>query len=368
MFNDFAPRLAQVLTEYSLPVQKGDYVAIVAPVTAEPLVVALYEAIVRRGGHPLVQVGLPGLQELFYRHASDEQLDFCDPLGLFMIEKVDALFQIIAPFNTKATSGIDVARLARRQKGTRPITEKYFQRINDQTLRWNITAWPTASAAQEAEMGLLAYTEFVYNACGLDHDDPVAFWSALRTRQDRLVDWLKGKRHVEVKGKDIELSLDVEGRHWVNCWGSVNFPDGEIFTSPLENSVNGHVEFNYPTMYGGREVEGVKLTFKDGAVVEVSARKNESYLLSQLDLDEGTHRLGEFAIGTNMGIQQFTGETLFDEKIGGSIHMALGESIQEAGGVNKSQIHWDMVHSMRDGGEIRVDGELFYKNGEFVVG
>jgi aminopeptidase len=368
MFNDFAPRLAQVLTEYSLPIQKGDYVAIIAPTAAEPLIVALYEAIVRRGGYPLVQAGLPGLQELFFRYASDEQLDFCDPTSLFTIGRVDALFQIIAPFNTKANAGIDVARLARRQKGARPITEKYFERINDQSLRWNITAWPTAAAAQEAEMGLLAYTEFVYKACGLDHADPVAFWSALRTRQDRLVAWLTGKHHVEVKGTDVELSLDVAGRNWVNCWGSVNFPDGEIFTSPLENSVNGHVEFNYPTVLGGREVEGVKITFKDGVAVDVSARKNESYLLSQLNMDEGARRLGEFAIGTNMGIQQFTGETLFDEKIGGSIHMALGESIQEAGGINKSQIHWDMVHSMRNGGEIWVDGELFYKNGEFVVG
>jgi len=217
-------------------------------------------------------------------------------------------------------------------------------------------------------MGLLAYTEFMYKACALDQTDPVAHWKAMRARQDRLVAWLKGKKHAEVKGPGIEMSFDFTDRPWVNCWGDKNFPDGEVFTSPIENSVNGHVEFNFPTMFGGREVNGVKFTFKDGRIVEASAAKNEDYLLTQLDIDAGARSLGEFAVGTNMGIQRFTGEVLFDEKIGGSIHMAIGHGIGESGGVNESVIHWDMVHSMKNGGEIYIDGELFYRNGDFVVG
>jgi aminopeptidase len=290
-----------------------------------------------------------------------------DPIQLYAIERYDALFQIIAPTNKKSLSTVDPARVARAQKGNRPFTEKYFARIEDRSLRWNITAWPTQAAAQEAEMGLLAYTEFVYNACGLDHDDPVAYWHDLEAHQQQWVDWLNGKRRAEVKGPGIDLSFNFEGRVWINSKGDVNFPSGEIFTSPIEDSVNGHVEFSFPTVYGGREINGVRLTFKNGRVIEASAAKGEDYLFSQLDLDEGARTLGEFAIGSNYGIQQFTGETLFDEKIGGTVHMALGQGFEEAHGVNKSQVHWDMVHDMKNGGAIRIDGELFHKNGQFVV-
>jgi len=194
----------------------------------------------------------------------------------------------------------------------------------------------------------------------------VAYWQAFRAKQERLVSWLKGKKHAEVKGPGIALSFDFTDRPWVSCHGDHNFPDGEIFTTPLEDTMSGTVEFNYPCVYLGNEVQGVRLRFERGVAVEASASKREDFLLSQLNLDPGARRLGEFAIGTNMGIQQFTGETLFDEKIGGTIHMALGKSIEEALGTNNSAIHWDMVHAMRDGGEITVDGELFYQNGEFV--
>jgi aminopeptidase len=367
MYDDFAPRLAHILTEFSIPVQKGDYVVITGSTMAEPLILALYEAVLRRGGHPIVRVGLAALDEIFLALAGDDQLDFCDPLTLALIEKVDVLYQISAPANTKNLAQVDPARLRRMQQGRRPITERYFQRINDGSLRWNISAWPTQGAAQEAEMGLLAYTGFMYRACALDRPDPIAHWQALREHQDRLIAWLTGKHHAEVRGPGIALDFDFTDRLWVNSWGDNNFPDGEIFTSPVEDSVNGEVAFNYPTVEGGREVSGVKLTFKEGRVIQASAAKGEDYLLSQLDRDDGARRLGEFAIGTNYGIQQFTGETLFDEKIGGTVHMALGEGFKEANGVNTSAIHWDMVHGMRDGGEIRIDGTLFYQNGVFVV-
>ncbi len=367
MFDDFAPRLAQLLTEFSVPIQPGDYVLISSTIEAEPLIRALYEAVLRRGGHPVARVRLPELQELLYELGNDEQLEFSDPLALEAIERADVLFNILAPANTKALSNVPPERVAKRQKAQRAIIQRYFERIGDGSLRWNICGWPTQAAAQQAEMGLLAYTEFVYNACALDKDDPIAHWRSVKEKQARMVAWLKGKKRAEVRGPGIELTFDFEGRTWISAWGDNNFPDGEIFTSPIKTSVNGHVEFNFPTVYGGREVRGVKLTFKDGKVVEASAEKGEDFLLSQLDLDEGARFLGEFAIGTNYGIQRFTGETLFDEKIGGTIHMALGQAFEEAGGTNKSQVHWDMVHDMKQGGSITIDGELFYENGQFVV-
>ncbi len=367
MIQDFAPKLARVLTEYSVPIQKGDVVVIMSSTEAAPLIEALYEAVLLRGGHPIVQAHLPNLDEIRLRMASDEQLLFCDPFALHMIQNVDVLLQIHAPINTRGRSHIPTERVTLAQQGSRPIMETYLKRVNDQSLRWNITAWPTQASAQEAEMGLLAHSEFIYKACALDQDDPVAYWQAFQDRQVKLAEWLDGKKHAEVRGPGVDLSFDFEGRPWISCHGTVNFPDGEIFTSPIEDSVNGHIAFSYPTIYSGREVSGIKLTFKDGRVTDASAAKNEAFLLSQLDIDEGARTLGEFAIGTNMGIQQFTGNTLFDEKIGGSIHMALGESIAESGGVNKSQIHWDIVHSMREGGQIWIDGKLFYDSGRFVI-
>jgi aminopeptidase len=189
----------------------------------------------------------------------------------------------------------------------------------------------------------------------------------VRDKQTRIADYLKNKKHAEIKGPGIDMSFDFAERPWVSCHAELNFPDGEIFTSPIEDSVNGTVEFNMRTIYGGRELNGIQFTFKDGVVVEASAKKGEDFLMSQLDLDEGARRLGEFAIGTNYGVDRVTGSTLFDEKIGGSIHMAIGHSIPQSKGVNVSNVHWDMVHGMQDGGQIIVDGELIYENGEFII-
>lgn len=367
MTADFAPRLARVLTEYCRPVHPGDAVLISAPVAAEPLVEALVEAVLRRGGYPMTRVHLPNLTEIAMLHASDEQFDFIDPGLMAQIERADIMYTILADENTKNLAAIDPARVARRQQGQRPFIERYLARCDDDSLRWNISAWPTQGAAQDAEMGLVAYREFCYRACGLDHGDPVAHWTALRDRQSRLVDWLADKRRVEVRGPGIDLTFSIEGRAWVNCHGIRNFPDGEIFTCPVEDSVNGSVAFNLPTVNIGQELHGVRLVFREGVVVEASAEKGEDHLLAQLDLDAGARRLGEFAIGTNDGIDRFTRNILFDEKMGGTLHMALGQAAGGAGGTNQSTIHWDMVHAMRDGGEIRVDGDVLYRDGAFAL-
>ncbi len=367
MIPDFAPRLARVLTEYCRPVQEGDKVAIMTSTAAEPLVEALVEAVLRQGGHPLLWLSLPNMSELVLKHASDAQLQFINPLIMTLITEADVLYSIRAPANTKNLASIDPQRLTLSQQGQRPVNELYQKRAADDSIRWNITAWPTQAAAQDANMGFLDFERFVYEACGLHYDDPVAYWLDLRDRQDRLVAWLSDKSHAEVRGPGIDLTFDFGGRKWKNSFGIRNFPDGEIFTSPIEESVNGHVEFNHPTVYVGRELSGITLTFKDGVVVDAHAAKDEPTLLNQLDLDEGARRLGEFAIGTNMSITRFTREILFDEKMGGTVHMALGLGFPELGGVNKSVVHWDMVHGMLDGGEIWIDGQLFYRAGQFMV-
>ena len=374
MANNLAIDLAKILTEYSSPVQPGDYVTIAGQHdTAGPLVEALVEAVLKRGGYPnvqsapLISADYSPYYELFMREANDAQLDHLDSTIMHWVNHSDALFFIKASANTKAVSAIDPARISRFRRTIQPFGEAYLDRYDKGELRWTVVGWPTEALAQSAEMGLRAYEDFVYRACGLDQPDPVAYWIAFRDKQERLVAWLADKKHAEVRGPGIDMSFDFQDRLWVSCHGALNFPDGEIFTSPVEDSVNGTVEFNFPSVYQGFEVDGVKLRFENGVAVEASASKGEAFLLSQLDTDAGGRRLGEFAIGTNMGVQQLTRSILFDEKIGGSIHMALGRSYAEAKGLNQSAIHWDMVHNMKEGGEIVIDGELFYRSGEFLV-
>lgn len=367
MYDDMAAKMASVITAYSQPISPGDRVLISGNTHTAPLVEALYEAIIRRGGHPIPLVGLPGLNEIKLMLANDEQLQFTNPAMLALLDEIDVYLSIFGSGNTKGLAQIDPQRLTLVQKAQQPVLEKYFSKVASGELRWCILPWPTTADAQEAERGLHAYRQFVYEACALHLDDPVAYWTEVRDRQEKLVTYLNDKNRLEIKGPGIEMSLEFGGRLWVSAYGDNNFPDGEIFTGPIEDSVNGHVAFNLRSVYGGREVRGVKLTFKDGKVIEASAEKGEDYLMSQLDMDEGARFLGEFAIGTNWNIQEVTGSTLFDEKIGGSIHMALGRSIPETKGENFSNIHWDMVHDVKQDSTIHIDGELFYKDGHFVI-
>jgi aminopeptidase len=374
MTKNLAFEMAKILTEYSSPVQPGEYVTLAGNgMTCAPLIEALAEAVIRRGGIPNVQAAslispdYSAYYELFIREASDAQLDRLDPTMMHWVNESDAIFFIKAPANTKSLTTVPPARIARHKRTTQPFSSRYLERYAEGTLRWTVVGWPTQAGAQTAEMGLLDYTDFVAKACGLDQPDPVRYWMDFRALQERLVDWLKGKSHVEVRGPGVNLSFEYADRPWVSCHGNLNFPDGEIFTSPVEDTMNGTIEYNYPCVYLGSEVQGVKLRFKDGVAVEATADKNEAFLLSQLDLDEGGRKLGEFAIGTNNGVQMMTRNILFDEKIGGSIHMALGRGYEESHGVNKSAIHWDMIHSMKDGGEITVEGKLFYRSGQFMV-
>jgi aminopeptidase len=360
-------KLAKVLVEYSSPVQEGDLVVIRANAVAASLIKALYREVLRAGGHPFTQISLSGLMETFYREASDDQLDFISPVEQVISDQYRVSYGIHSETNTKALTNVDPTRQRRAQIARKALRQRFLERAARGEQLWTVTLYPTDAFAQNAEMSLDDFADFVYGACFLDDPDPVARWRDLSARQQRLVDWLKGKREVRVTGPHVDMTLSIEGRTFINSDGHHNFPSGEIFTGPVEDSVNGWVEFTYPAIHGGREVEGIRLRFENGVVVEASAKKNEDFLLKMLDTDEGARRLGEWAIGTNRNIQRFTRNILFDEKIGGTIHMALGSSYPETGGKNESAIHWDMICDMRAGGEIHVDGELFYRSGQFLI-
>lgn len=367
MIHDFAFKLAHVLTSYTIPIQKGDFVVINTSLDALPLVDALAKAVLARGGNPAMLLQMPNWADYFMQHATDEQIEFVNPITLDIYEKADVLFNIDAPNHTQHMISVPPKRMALSAKAQNVIQQTFFRRLSDESLRWTLSAWPTPARAQQANQSFSNYERFMYEAYGLHLDDPVKYWMDMAERQGRYVEWLKGKSRVEVRGPGIDLSFEMSGRNWYSCHGNANFPDGEILTCPIEESVNGYVEFNNPAYHAGRRVENVRLVFKDGVVVEASARQGEDYLLTQLNMDENARRLGEFAIGTNDFIQSVTGSVLFDEKIGGTIHMALGQSAAPAEGKNPSRIHWDIVHDMRGGGEIRVDGELMYEGGRFLI-
>lgn len=360
-------KLADVLVNYSVKVQPGEWTMINAEVVAVPLAREVYRKVLQAGGHPLMLLNDEQMQGILYEEASDEQLAYLSPMEPLLYEKADVLIALNATHNTRAMSKIDPARTAIRQAARRGIMKTYMERSAKGELKWTLTQYPTQASAQEAEMSLSEYEDFVFGATMVNHEDPVAEWRKMSERQQRMCDWLVGKKHITVKSANCDLSLSIEDRPFINCDGDKNMPDGEIFTGPVEDSVNGWVRYTFPAIYGGRSVENVELRFEDGKVVDAKATKNEEFLLSQLNMDEGARYLGEFAIGTNFGIKNFTGNILFDEKIGGTIHMAVGAGYPETGSKNESSIHWDMICDMREGGEIHVDGELFYKDGDFVV-
>ena len=359
-------KLAQVLIHYSLGIQPGQQLRIATTPYADELSLAAYEQAVKAGAHVLIDNTIPGSEEIFYKYASDEQLEYVSPVRRLVIESFDALLTIGGEFNTRALSGVDPSRLARRRKASAPINKIFMERSASQVLRWCYTEFPTQASAQEADMGLADYREFVFGAGLLNDPDPVALWKEEGRRQQILIDWLAGKDQVVLKGSNIDLTLSIQSRIFKEADGKYNFPDGEIFTGPVEDSANGWVRFRYPAIYDGQEVTDIELWFEKGRVIKEKADKGKDLLTSLLDSDDGARYLGEWGIGTNYGIQKFTKNMLFDEKLGGTIHLALGASYPETGGKNESGLHWDMLCDMAES-EVTVDGELFYKNGKPVI-
>ncbi|NOZ00144.1 MAG: aminopeptidase [Chloroflexi bacterium] len=360
-------RLAKVLIHYSLELKAGQELFLWTSPLADELNLAVLEEAIKVGAHVDVSNEIPGAKELFFKYASDAQLDYYSPTAKMRVETFDALLRIDAKHNTRSLSGVDPERMARyRSNSYSQFMKTYMERTAKKELNWVITVFPTTAMAQEADMSLPDYREFVYGAGMLNEDDPVAVWREEGKKQQKLIDWLNGRKQAVLKGENVDMTMSVEGRIFVPASGQNNFPDGEIYTSPIEDSANGWIRFRYPAIYDGQEIHDIELWFEDGKVVKEKAGKNQELLTALLDTDAGSRFLGEWGIGTNYGIQRFTKNLLFDEKIGGTIHLAVGAAILEAGGKNESGLHWDMICDMHDA-EVTLDGDLFYKDGKPVI-
>jgi len=364
-------KFAKVLVEHSARVVPGDRVLIEATTAAEPLVRELFIQILEKGGIPHPMVSFPGMvpfiqDDMYLTYANDTQLDFVPTFYKLAYDQFEGRIRIHSATNTRATTKINPSKAQRRSKATSIITEAQMRRGGEQKFKWVTTLYPTDAYAQDAGMSLKEYEDFVFGAVHAHEDDPIAFWKGTAAGQQKAIDFLAEKSVVTLRGPNVDMTLSIKGRRFSNSTGVFNMPDGEIFTGPVEDSVNGWVKFTYPAIYGGVAVEGAELTFNRGRVERAKAEKNQDYLVKMLESDEGSRRIGEFAIGTNFDINKFTGNILFDEKIGGTFHMALGAGYPETGSMNKSSIHWDMICDMRKDAEITVDGELLYKNGQFV--
>ena len=360
-------RWADVQVNYCVGVQPGDRVAISGGVEAAPLLRALVRSVLKAGGHPVLQPLLDGVSGDLLSLGSDEQLAFISPFETFSRTEAECSIRVIAEANTRASSELDPQRQQLFQNARASLRQIDMRRAAEGKHRWTLTIFPTPAHAQDAGMSTDAYADFLFSACKLDRDDPIAAWADLRAEQQRLIDWLTPRSTIHVTGPDTDLTLETRGRIWINSDGKRNFPSGEIFTGPIETSANGTVRFSFPVVTSGREIEDIRLRFVDGVVVEASAARNEDYLRSMLESDEGARQLGEFAFGTNFDITRFTKSILLDEKIGGTIHMALGAGYPDTGSTNRSAIHWDLICDLREQGRVTVDGVPFLEGGRFLV-
>ncbi len=359
--------LAKILVGYSTKVKQGEVVAIDGETAAAPLLLAVYEEVLRAGAHPVMNVALDGQIAAYFKHASDAQLEWISPFAEWMVDNVDVRIAVGASTNTRELSGVAPERQMLRQSVTGDLMTRAMRRSAEGDFRWVYTLFPTSAYASEAEMSLADYEDFYYGACLANDGDPLNAWKRASAETDRLAQWIQGKEEVRVTAPGTDITLGIAGRTFIPCDGDNNMPDGEFFTGPVEDSVEGEVSFHLPAVIGGREVSGVRLRFEAGVIVDASADRGEEYLLKLLDTDAGARRLGELGIGTNYGIDRGTREVLLDEKIGGTVHMAVGASYPESGGVNESSVHTDLVCDLRLGGKLEVDGVVMQENGKFII-
>ncbi len=360
-------RWAHTLVHYCLDVKAGETVAIRATPLAAPLVEAVYRELLGVGAYALPLIELESLEEILVHEGNDRQLAMPHPVLNLVAEQISAQISIGSKSNTRSMGAVEPGRLAKRREAASSIARVLRRREQAKMYRWVSTLYPTAAYAQDAEMSLHDFEEFVFEVCLLNDADPIARWKEVAAQQQRLVDWLAGGKRVHILGEGTDLRLSIEGRVFINSDGRRNFPSGEFFTGPVEDSANGVIRFDVPASYEGHAIEGVRLAFREGRVVEASARQGQAFLERMLELDAGARYLGEFAFGNNARVYRGTRNTLFDEKMGGTVHLALGASYPETGGLNQSALHWDMVCDLRSNGEVWVDDVLFLKDGKIVV-
>jgi aminopeptidase len=359
--------LAKILVGYSTKVKAGEVVAIDGETAAAPLLLAVYEEVLKAGANPIMNVALDGQIAAYFKHAADKQLEWISPFADWMVDNADVRIAIGASTNTRELSGVAPEKQMLRQSVTGELMQRAMKRSADGDFRWVYTLYPTSAYASEAEMSLADYEDFYYGACLADGDDPLGAWKAASQECERLAGWIEGHEEVRITAPGTDITLGIAGRTFIPCDGEHNMPDGEFFTGPVEDSVEGEVSFHLPAVIGGREVSGVKLRFESGKVVDATAERGEEFLLKLLDTDAGARTLGELGIGTNFGIDRGTREVLLDEKIGGTVHMAVGASYPESGGTNESAVHTDLVCDLRLGGKLEVDGVVMQEDGKFVV-
>ncbi|RLD11275.1 MAG: aminopeptidase [Chlamydiae bacterium] len=361
MKTDWIENWAKLLVNYSLKVENGSVIKVRGPVVAAELIAKVYEELLRVGAFPRVNTQLPGMSEIFFKNAKKEQLSTLSPIDLYEAKKIDGIISIGGQNNTRELSAVDPAKQVLAMKTSKPLSDIILKKNN-----WVITLFPTAAHAQDAQMSVADFEEFVGKAMFLDKKDSVAAWKKLSKNQQKLADRLTKTKKVRILSPDTDISLNISGRKGVNSDGHRNMPSGEAFTSPVEDSATGYICYTYPVVAYGREISGIRLEFSKGKVVKCNADKNEQFLKKMLNTDKGARFLGELGIGTNYGIQNFIKNILFDEKIGGSIHLAVGKSFDDCGGKNKSALHWDMIKDLRKDGELYFDGKLIQKNGRFI--
>jgi aminopeptidase len=359
--------LARILVGYSTKVSEGETCVIEGPSAGEPLIAAVYEEVLRAGGQPVVSMSFEGQPATYFREASDAQLEWVSPLSKWAAEEADCRIAIGADTNTRQLSGVAPERQSRRQGATRGLMKATMERAARGEHRWVYTIYPTNGYASDAEMSLADFEDFYFRACLADDRDPLGAWKRASEECHRLADWVQEHEEVRISAPGTDLRLGIAGRKFIAADGEHNMPDGEFFTGPVEDSAEGEVSFHLPAVVGGREVAGVKLRFEAGKVVDASAQRGEEFLIDMLDTDDGSRRLGELGIGTNYGIDRGTRDVLLDEKIGGTVHLAVGASYPETGGVNESAVHTDLVCDLRQGGRLEVDGQLLQEGGKFAV-
>lgn len=360
-------RLAEVLVRYSSQVRRGEVVSLVGPSSAEALLSALYREILAAGGHPIVRMTPESCDELLYQHGSPEQLAYLNPLELRELEISDVIVYVLASLSSPELAQVDPARQAMHHRPRLPLLRLFRRRTESGGLRWAAVQFPGRAAARDAEMSLEEYRAFFWRAALLDRPDPVAAWRSLGERQARVAGYLQGVSELHITTpQGTDLRVGVAGRRWINCAGQENFPDGEVFTAPADGATDGVACFEWPMLYAGREVRGVRLEFRAGRVVEASARCGDEVLHGLLDLDAGSRIPGEVALGCNYAIDRPTRNTLLDEKIGGAFHVALGAAYPQSGGQNQSGLHWDLVADLRHGGRVEADGRLISEDGRFL--